>query len=410
MKVLVSAYACEPNKGSEPGVGWNWAKQIARFHQVWVITRANNQPIIEEELKKTPVPAIQFHYLDLPEWMKFWKKGTRGLYLYYYLWQIAAYFSAKKLHKQIRFDAVHHVTFVNDWLPSFMCLLPISFIWGPIGSHQEMPASFRKELSIKIRFYESIKDFTKNINRICNLFVRATAKRAKLIITINKRIKQLLPKKYWEKAIIFSAIGINKKEMPEKQKEKQSHEIMVLSAGRLVYWKGFHWAINAFIKFNKKFNNSKLYIVGEGPNRKHLEKLVQNSYIHDRVIFAGNVPKNETLNYFAKTDIFLYPSFEEAGIVYLEAMAAGKPIICLDYGGAKEIVTDECAIKIRINNPEQIISKLAEALELLASNQKLRKQLGESAKKRVKEVYDWDKKGEIIKKIYQQYLEKNAAK
>ena len=52
LKILISAYACEPDKGSEPGVGWNWAKQISRFHEVWVITRKNNRPSIEKELEE----------------------------------------------------------------------------------------------------------------------------------------------------------------------------------------------------------------------------------------------------------------------------------------------------------------------------------------------------------------------
>jgi hypothetical protein len=79
LKVLISAYACEPHKGSEPGVGWNWAKQIAKFAEVWVITRANNREVIEEELKRSPEPNLHFIYVDLPKWMRFWKKKQRGV-------------------------------------------------------------------------------------------------------------------------------------------------------------------------------------------------------------------------------------------------------------------------------------------------------------------------------------------
>ena len=75
LKVLISAYACEPHKGSEPGVGWNWARQIAEFAEVWVITRANNREIIEEEFKRNPVSNLHFIYVDLPKSLRFWKKG-----------------------------------------------------------------------------------------------------------------------------------------------------------------------------------------------------------------------------------------------------------------------------------------------------------------------------------------------
>ena len=96
MKVLVSVYACEPGQGSEPGVGWNWIKQIARYHQVWAITRSNNREAIEKALDKNLVDNVHFYYADLPYCMRFWKKGRRGIHLYYYMWQIHIYFIIRK--------------------------------------------------------------------------------------------------------------------------------------------------------------------------------------------------------------------------------------------------------------------------------------------------------------------------
>ena len=90
MKVLMSAYACEPGKGSEPAVGWNWALQAARRHEVWVLTRGNNREAIEAELAESPVGNLHFVYHDLPRWASFWKRGGRGLHLYYLLWQLTA--------------------------------------------------------------------------------------------------------------------------------------------------------------------------------------------------------------------------------------------------------------------------------------------------------------------------------
>ena len=63
LKVLMSAYACEPGKGSEPGVGWTVAREMARHHDIWVITRANNRPVIEAELARNPQPGLHFRLL-----------------------------------------------------------------------------------------------------------------------------------------------------------------------------------------------------------------------------------------------------------------------------------------------------------------------------------------------------------
>ena len=60
LRVLVSAYACEPAKGSEPGVGWRIAREMARYHEVWVLTRTNNRPSIAAALDRDPIPGLRF--------------------------------------------------------------------------------------------------------------------------------------------------------------------------------------------------------------------------------------------------------------------------------------------------------------------------------------------------------------
>ena len=83
MKILLSAYACEPRKGSEPGVGWSAALLLSDEHDVWVLTRANNRAAIERELGRCPLPRLHFVYYDLPSWARWWKRRRRGLQLYY---------------------------------------------------------------------------------------------------------------------------------------------------------------------------------------------------------------------------------------------------------------------------------------------------------------------------------------
>ena len=86
MIILLSCYACEPRKGSEPGVGWRWAQELAAAgHEVHVITRANNQPAIEA----ADCPAgLHFIYVDLPKLFVRLKQGPRFARLYYAIWQL----------------------------------------------------------------------------------------------------------------------------------------------------------------------------------------------------------------------------------------------------------------------------------------------------------------------------------
>lgn len=126
MKILLSAYACEPNKGSEPAVGWNWTRSlIDQGHAVHLITRSNNRPSIEafQAIEKLP---LEISYYDLPQWNRLWKFWPGGIYLYYLLWQMGAFSLAKKLHAAKSFDRVQHSTFASFRQPSFM---------GGLGSH-----------------------------------------------------------------------------------------------------------------------------------------------------------------------------------------------------------------------------------------------------------------------------------
>ncbi|MFQ3626672.1 MAG: glycosyltransferase family 1 protein, partial [Cyanobacteriota bacterium] len=80
--ILLSAYACRPNMGSEPGVGWNLARAIAQHQPVWVLTREDNRPFIEAELTQNPFSNLQFIYCDVPG-AKFWNRSTKTVLLSY---------------------------------------------------------------------------------------------------------------------------------------------------------------------------------------------------------------------------------------------------------------------------------------------------------------------------------------
>ena len=123
MKILISAYACEPGKGSEPGVGWSLVKSICHKAEIWVITRPNNKQVIEA-CGEPWIERVHWIYWDPPIWLTFWKKGLRGVQLFYILWQIGVYNVAKRIVTEHSIDICHHVTFGQYWIPSRLAALP----------------------------------------------------------------------------------------------------------------------------------------------------------------------------------------------------------------------------------------------------------------------------------------------
>ena len=127
-RVLLSCYACEPDKGSEPGVGWNWALAMSEKFKVRVLTRSNNQNAIRQALLDIQKPNLSFLYYDLPQWvLTLKKKGLISTSAYYILWQLGA---KRMMGKSIDdFDIVHHMTFNMFLSPGFGDLKkPSSFL------------------------------------------------------------------------------------------------------------------------------------------------------------------------------------------------------------------------------------------------------------------------------------------
>lgn len=405
-RVLVSAYACEPGKGSEPGVGWNSVKHIARFAEVWVITRANNRKPIEQALAKEQMPNVHWVYFDLPRWARFWKKGQRGVHLYYYLWQIGAYRIGKRLHREVGFDIVHHVTFVNYWLPSFLGLLPVPFVWGPVGGAESAPKSLYRTFSWRGRLYEAARDFARWLGEH-DPFVRMTAKRAAVALATTMETAERLKGLGATNARVMSQVALPTEEIQRLSglPAHVANPFRFLSLGRLLHWKGFHLGLQAFARFVREFPQSEYWIVGDGPERRNLERLAKQLGVAEKVRFWGSLPRAMALETLTDCNVLVHPSLHDSGgWVCVEAMAAARPVICLDLGGPALQVTEETGFKIPATTPERAVEEMAEAMLRLAQDPELRRHMGEAGCRRMAEVFSWARKGEIIQRIYSEVV------
>ena len=142
MRVLVSAYACEPGVGSENGHGWNYSSDLAkRGHEVHAIVPAQWRESVERELARAPVDNLTFHFVRQHEGpMRLgWTAGSAARYL---LWQWDASEAALRLDVTRDFDVVHHVSYGSLLGGSFMWRLGKPLVFGPSGGGQTAPPEF----------------------------------------------------------------------------------------------------------------------------------------------------------------------------------------------------------------------------------------------------------------------------
>ncbi len=416
MKILISAYACEPNKGSEPGVGWETACATLRVgHEVWVLTTETHRLGIEAELAHRSAlgSALTIHwvYLDPFDWVYDWNTGGKGIqwdvHLHHYLWQIKAYFVAKRLHQTIGFDLIHHATYARYSAPSFLALLPIPFVWGPVGGAESAPLSFWRDFGWRGKLYEFLRQVAR-FSGEWDPFVHLTARRSALALACTPetadRLKALhvprlevLPgltavsEADWQ---LLEPIRLNREDRRETSPEEPL--VRFLSVGRLIHWKGYHLGLRAFLA--AKLENAEYWIVGGGSELERLQGIAAGDR---RIQFLGNLPRSQALQVMADCDVFVHPSLHDfSPTVCIEAMAAGLPVVCLDLGGPSIQVTDETGIRVLAQNPDQAVKDLAQAMVDLAHDRDRRSAMGHAGQRRVREHYHWGVRGRLYSRLY----------
>lgn len=337
MRVLISAYACEPNKGSEPEVGFRTMLAIAERHETWVITRENNLSPLEEALEDHPARSrIHLVGLEVNGLAKRLKKlaGPLTLYWYYDRWQRAAARLASDLDEKHDFDLVHHVTFANYWSRVGVSAVDKPLVWGPVGGGVKPPV----RLIPVMGFRGALGDVPRILLRPAVAFLSGagrTASRASVVIAQNRETAEIFKRR--RSAIVLPNALLAAESIPKTigagsgsaHQRSQHHLVM---AGRLIAWKGGVLALHALHQLIHE--SVTLSIYGEGPQERRLSRMIRESGLEDRVRFHGAVPRDELMRAIANASALLHPALhEEAGFVVAEALALGTPVVALARGG-----------------------------------------------------------------------------
>jgi len=435
LHVAMIAYDCWPFWGSEPEVGWRWALEAARAARVHVITRKESRKHITEFVRRYgPVPGVDFVFKDFPLFSKL-VRGTRFNRLHYILWQLLAVKAVFEINRSDRIDIVHHTTFVNVWIPALAMLLPFGAVWGPAGANLGLPKQFRKKMCLSVG--EKISDWLRKIvilklSPVNPLLLMALAG-ADQIILISRELMSIIPDRYHRKVRISTANGVDASATNARRCCPETPTVVYV--GRLLNFKGSSIAIRAFEGFARTCrSNARLTIITGQNFRKtatpvplaggsenlheqrsaadphavrHLQESLRYVAAHLSnydVEILGAVPRARVFAELEKASVLLYPSFEQGGVVVLEALSKGTPVVCMNTGGPGQYVDRTCGIKIEPGDYKQTVERLAKALETLCCDAELWTTLSKGAIKRVNENFLWSYKGRLLAKCYAQLM------
>ena len=304
---------------------------------------------------------------------------------------------------------VHEMTPVSPKQLSLMYNLGVPVVIGPLAGGMTYPPAFRH---LESRGATAVEVVGRALSPLLNQLVPGKQNAAALIVA-NDRARDALPKGVRGKIFQIPDAGVDlavwshKVDLPPRSDDN----IRFVYLGRLVDFKGVQFLIPAFKIVAEQEPRAVLEIVGDGERRRMLEQMAHRLNLQDRVNFAGWASAEQAVIRLRQADVFVMPSLREVGgLVLLEAMAVGLPVITTDWGGPAEHVTDETGIRVAPTSRDGFIQGFADAMLRLARDGELRRRMGQAGLQRAQtNFYDWSQKTDRLLEIYAEVLAERAA-
>lgn len=369
-RVLMLAYCCSPYHGSEEGLGWNVATEVAKVCDVTVITEQHKfGPSIRRYLdEQGPIPGLQFVFEPEKAWAHtMWKTPALG-YLSYNWWHQRALQTARRLHEKTPFDLAHQLNIISFREPGYLHELGVPFVWGPVGGAQNYPTAFLSEAGWSGAWRERIRSWLNRWQLIRGGRKRKAAREA-TVIAANRENRAALKRLGARAPVIVSEVACQAAEGPTPLAPRSRDGVF------RVLWSGIHTtrkALSLLIKAVARCearDRIEVTVLGKGPETKRWRRLTERLGVADRFHWAGWLPHEEAKQAFLSADVFAFTSLRDTtGTVVVESLSRGLPVICLDHQGAGEVVTEQSGVKIPVTTPDQVAADLAATLYRLASD------------------------------------------
>ncbi len=415
LTVLMTAYAVNPYKGSEDGMGWNFILQAAQQHRVIAVTRRNNRAPIEQYAAEHPALAptlarITFLYFDLPAWTRWWKRGPLLSVLYFYLWQAGVGLWLRRQPEAVGVDLAHNLNFHNDWTPSFLWLLKRPLVWGPVGHHPLIPATHLRLYGTAALVKDRLIWTLKRAFWALDPFLRHTRRTAVRVLCMNSAAAPRLGLKPDQFAIVPS-VAIDMPTEPVDFTPKPQFVVMI--AARMVPLKGFDMVIRAFADFHQRLTpaqreNAQLLLIGSGPEEARLLKMVAEHDISGCTRHLPWLDRKALLTMYELASVFFFPSHEGAGMVVAEAMSYGVPVLCYRNEGPGELVAPSSTLTVPYADYEQNVRDFAAHLHVLFLSPSLLTHEARLAHRHVGTHHTWAVRGRQLQKTYRSALDQPA--
>ncbi len=400
LSILINAYACSPNMGSEPGMAWNWCVNLAKHCELHIITEGEFREQIEAALKTLPQGKnMHFYYNPVSDEIRkmCWNQGDWRFYKYYKEWQGKTYEMARDICRHTHIDILHQLNMIGFREPGYLWKIKnIPFVWGPVDAKEKFPVAYLAGAGLKIQLFMKLKNFLTGIQLRYSQRVHQAVERASVVVSASSNSQQAFKKFFHIDSPLLNETGCYVQEHPIIDKT-QKDTLDVLWVGKMDFRKQLGLAIQSIAKTANP--RIKLHIVGGGDSVPY-QTLAKELNIDKQCKWHGTITHNEVLRIMQKSDVFLFTSVAEGTPhVVLEAIGNNLPVLCFNTCGQGDSVNEKVGHKIELTNPQQSIKDFAEALNRFENNRNLLKTYSINCKARQLEL-SWDNKAKQMVELY----------
>jgi len=406
MTILLNAYACNPDWGSEQGIGWHWSIELAKYCKVIVITEGEFRQNIERALTDLPQKGnLTFIYNNVSEKVRkmCWNQGDWRFYFYYRQWQKRTLEIAREICEKEKIDIIHQLNMQGFREPGLLWKIKgPKYVWGPVGGMGLVPMAYLRGEPLKMRLFFGLKN---TINRLQYRFqpnVRHAVERADVLLASTPDEQRIFKDVYHRDSYFVNDTGCEVKPHPHDWNRPDNAPLELLWVAKFDFRKQLGLAIRVVEEL--KDMDIRLHIVGDGAEAWKYKKLSEESGVADWCFFHGAIPHVDVIKMMQTKDILLFTSIkEDTSTVILEAINAGLPIVCFDTCGFGPIVDDTVGRKIKLSTPQQSIKDFAEVIRYLGHHRELLPQMSAKCTEK-QDTLSWNHKAKFVVELYKKLL------
>ncbi len=406
-KILINAYACSPDRGSEPGMGWNWCTHLAKYCELYIITEEEFREKIEATLVTLPQgESMHFYFNPVSERVREMARnqGDWRFYAHYKKWQKKTLEIARKIVSTEKIDILHQLNMIGFREPGYLWKIEgIPFVWGPIGGLKQFPTAYLQGANLKMQLFNRLKNRLNLVQLKHDVRVDKAFKRADLLVSSIPDSYRAIKKWKKKESVVIPETGSFISDDMETNRFYDK-DFNVVWVGRFYFRKQLSLALKALKATQNKRIRLNIYGDGEAESEKEAKQLVKDLAISDQVIWHGNQPHAVVQQAMREAQLFFFTSIsEDTSTVVLEAISNRLPVLCFDTCGFGAIIDEMVGRKIALTNPEKSVTDFSEYLNLFYANRPLLEELSLNCK-RVQQKLSWEEKAKKMVSLYQEII------